>query len=136
MKRLDNVAAVKELRGQVEQWRQSRPHSRSAMPEELWQAATVMAKEQGVYPVSTALSIGYKTLKRRLQQAQRAERHGHDESPQHFVSIVVEPEPEPSVGLRCKHVCFEAPDGATMTIHQPTDAQLLELAAMFWSRRA
>ncbi len=57
--------AVSLLRRRIEEWRQNRS-KRSAMPAELWREAVELAREYGVHPVSTSLTVSYTTLKKRV----------------------------------------------------------------------
>ena len=59
-------AALEELVGRVEQWRQTRAKL-SPMPEELWREAVILAREHGVFKVSRAAHLSYGSLKRRLE---------------------------------------------------------------------
>jgi len=56
---------LRGLRGRIDQWRHSQGRTR-AMPEELWQEASVAAGKWGVCAVSGALRLNYQGLKRRL----------------------------------------------------------------------
>lgn len=55
---------IEGLRARIEAWRSSDDRGRR-MPEELWQEAGAAAQILGVCPVSRALGLGYRTLKRR-----------------------------------------------------------------------
>ncbi len=58
---------LKELRARIEQWRSNRQGRE--MPGELWDAATAAARRLGVSYVSTALGVGYASLKARAPEA-------------------------------------------------------------------
>ena len=57
---------VTALLARITSWRQNRK-KRTAMPEELWQAATKLGREYGAYPVARDLNLHYERLKRRVQ---------------------------------------------------------------------
>ena len=57
--------AVSLLRSRIEEWRQRRSKKR-AMPAELWREAVELAREYGVHPMSTSLTVSYTTLKKKV----------------------------------------------------------------------
>ena len=67
-RRTRNEPELRELRDRIEQWRANR-QSRE-MPTELWSAAAAAARRLGVSYVSTALGVGYASLKARAAGAQ------------------------------------------------------------------
>lgn len=70
------------LSQRVEQWRERREGGRERIPEELWNAAVVVARARGVYATSKALRFNYTHLKERVelsQSTERAERREQDE---------------------------------------------------------
>jgi hypothetical protein len=56
---------LKQVRERIERWRGSRRRC-SPMPARLWDEATALARELGVYPVKRALGLNYESLKRRV----------------------------------------------------------------------
>jgi hypothetical protein len=58
-------AEVKQVRGQLEEWRGQRRHGQR-IPEELWGAAVRAARRHGLNLVGRALGLDYYQLKRRL----------------------------------------------------------------------
>ena len=64
----EETAGVAALRRRIECWRETRV-KRTRMPEELWAAATVLARAHGVARVARTLGVGYETLKERLGDA-------------------------------------------------------------------
>jgi hypothetical protein len=58
-------AKVGRVRQRIEVWRRTRA-KRSPMPQELWTAATELARELGAYRVAQELGVGYGALKDRL----------------------------------------------------------------------
>ena len=61
-------AGVKRLRDRIERWRRTRTR-RTAMPAELWSAATALAQKTGrPYAISRGVRINFDTLKRRMAE--------------------------------------------------------------------
>lgn len=60
-------AGMERVRSGIERWREDR-EKRSAMPEELWDAAVELARAHGVYGTAKALTIGYGALKKRAER--------------------------------------------------------------------
>jgi hypothetical protein len=58
-------ARLNPLRRRIERWRRTRA-KRSPMPQELWAAATELARDYGAYRVARELGVGYGSLKDRL----------------------------------------------------------------------
>jgi hypothetical protein len=56
---------VKALAERIAEWRRTR-EKRTAMPEELWQAAMRTGREHGVWRVAHALHVNYESLQRRV----------------------------------------------------------------------
>lgn len=56
------------LRGQIQNWRQRRKVP-GPMPEELWGAAVILAKEFGVCRIARALALDYTSLRRRTEKS-------------------------------------------------------------------
>lgn len=67
-------AKVNEVSVRIEQWRQTRK-KQTAMPEDIWQEATALARVHGVYRVSQALTVSYDGLRKRIDQTKRPGRH-------------------------------------------------------------
>jgi len=64
--------AVERVRDEFENWRGSKK-GRERIPERLWSAACVAARQHGVYAVSRAARLEAATLKRRMDSAGRSE---------------------------------------------------------------
>ena len=64
----EEAAGAAALRRRIERWRETRG-KRTRMPEELWAAATALARAHGVSRVARTLGIGYETLKERVSDA-------------------------------------------------------------------
>jgi hypothetical protein len=67
---------VKELRTRIERWRRTRK-KRSAMSEELWNEAALLARAHGLYRISSALRLNYENLKKRVEVAAEDRREGN-----------------------------------------------------------
>ena len=85
---LNDSAQFHKLARRLTHWRTSRrPGCR--IPEDLWRAATRLARTHGVSPVSTALRLGYYELQRRLAAASATTGAGGDDSAgPHFIPLV------------------------------------------------
>lgn len=60
---------LQRLCGRVERWRERREGPRARVPEELWDAAVVVARVEGVHATAKALRFNYYSLKDRVEQA-------------------------------------------------------------------
>ncbi len=68
------VAAVEEVGMRLEEWRQSRRHQRTAIPDELWSAAIEVARRDGLGRTAAGLRLDYGKLKRLMMAADGAEK--------------------------------------------------------------
>ena len=68
------VATVEEVGTRLEEWRQSRRHKRTAIPDELWSAAIEVARRDGVGRTAAALGLDYGKLKRLMRAAAGVEK--------------------------------------------------------------
>jgi hypothetical protein len=59
------AAAVARVQPALAAWRQRRRH-REPIPEVLWRAMVMLARDYGLSPVAQALHVNYTALKRRL----------------------------------------------------------------------
>jgi hypothetical protein len=68
-RRNQQTAAVqlKQVHARIEQWRDSRT-KRSRIPQDIWDDATRLGTELGVYPVARALRLDYQVLRQRVDQ--------------------------------------------------------------------
>ena len=57
--------SIAQLQRQLDQFRSTQPR-RTKLPEPLWQAATELAREYGIYSVAHPLRLDYVGLKKRL----------------------------------------------------------------------
>lgn len=60
------IERIEHLQGRIATWRGSSHKSRS-MPEDLWCEASALAEEYGIYKVSKALNLNYRSLKERVE---------------------------------------------------------------------
>jgi hypothetical protein len=58
--------AITQLQRQLEQFRSTRA-TRTKLPEPLWQAATELARQHGIFAVAQPLRLDYTRLKQRLE---------------------------------------------------------------------
>jgi hypothetical protein len=68
------VATVEEVGTRLEEWRQRRQHKRTAIPDELWSAATEVARRDGLGRTAAALRLDYGKLKRLMMAAEGVEK--------------------------------------------------------------
>ena len=66
-------AGLQSLAQQFKTWRASRPRGQR-IPEELWQAATALARVHGLNPTVAALQLNYYDLQRRLHHGESGRR--------------------------------------------------------------
>ena len=59
-----NGRSIEELRAGIQRWRKTR-EKRTRMPADLWEDAVSLAREHGVYRISSTLGLNYENLKRR-----------------------------------------------------------------------
>ena len=123
---------VKKLRTRIERWRRTRL-KRSAMPEELWVEAALLARTHGTYRISSDLRLNYENLKKRVDEAPEA---GRDDS-----AGFVEVEGAQFVGAfesARTVVEFSDADGAKLVIRlsDRKDLDVVGLADAFWNRGA
>ena len=90
-------------------WRRTRSRGKR-IPEDLWRAATALARSEGVSPVARALALDYYRLKERAE-VQESPADG-DEAPS-FVELAVDP-----AGSGCApEIEIVHKDGARLLIH-------------------
>ena len=76
---------MQEVRDALERWRRTRK-KRSAIPEDLWQAAARLAAEYGVSQTANTLRLNYGDLKKRVGRMANADVRG-PMSPAQFLYI-------------------------------------------------
>jgi len=65
------TVSLEEAKERFEEWRRNRK-GKAAIPDELWAAATEVARREGVSRTSTELRVEWNHLKRRMAAASRA----------------------------------------------------------------
>jgi hypothetical protein len=71
--RVCGPAGLQVLARRFQTWRATRPRGQR-IPEELWQAATALARVHGLNPTVTALQLNYYDLQRRLHHGKSGRR--------------------------------------------------------------
>jgi hypothetical protein len=61
--------SLERLCDRVQLWREHRSTARARIPEDIWNAAVVVAQARGVYATAKAAHFEYKALKQRVEQA-------------------------------------------------------------------
>lgn len=127
-------ADVRQVSARIERWRRTRK-KRTAMPEQLWQAAVSLAQVHGIYRTTQALRLSYDSLKKRVVAGPKNGRDSKDYpgfvelSPASLMGFA---QPTGSV------VEMSDADGAKLMIRL-TDGVELDLAGLaeaFWGRRS
>lgn len=75
---------VQQLRERIDHWRSTRVKL-WPMPAELWDEATVLARELGIHPVQRALRLNHESLRRRVEGVTPA--RGSAEAAGEFVEL-------------------------------------------------
>jgi hypothetical protein len=116
-------AKVDEIGRRIEHWRRTR-EKRTAMPEELWQEATTLARSHGVYQVSKALAVSYERLRERVDRREQDRKA----SAGNFVEL--DPLQTGGLsGLRRAVIELEKADGTRLTV-QTSGAQLVDIEGL------
>jgi hypothetical protein len=108
---LSGPAGLQSLARRFKSWRATRPRGQR-IPEELWQAATALARVHGLNPTVAALQLNYYDLQRRLHDGESG-RRGSPPLPV-FVEV-------PAVTESAGH----GEGGATVELVHPGGARLL-----------
>jgi hypothetical protein len=123
---------IEPLRQQVEAWRKSRAPGQR-MPESLWEAATVLAKEFGVSPVQRVLRVDYRGLEYRATGVDKSK---STKAPPASKTTFVELPPLISQPTRRAEHSIELEDAAgrkmTVKVCGGSLTELLPLAQAFW----
>lgn len=127
------AADMRDARARIEKWRRTR-EKRTAMPGELWEGATGLARVHGVHRTAQALRLSYDSLKRRVEGA-GSDRAGGGDHPG-----FIEMSPAQLMGLGQPTgpvVELWDKDGARLVIRLSESEQVnaADLAEAFWSRR-
>ena len=122
---------VEQVRAQLDLWRRTPGHGRG-IPEEIWQAATHLARARGLYRVSRELRLNYQSLQRRV-----AAGGGHPSPRAADPPVFLDLGPGLLNAAAGCVVDLVAPDGARMTVRLSASVSesLAALAAALWSRR-
>ena len=103
--------SIVQMQRELEEYRRSRPR-RAKLPESIWEAATALARQHGLYAVTQALRLDYMGLKKRLGDV--ASRRPGKSKPG-FVELMAPPPTQPEKCL----IEFESTRGDKMRIHWP-----------------
>jgi len=126
-------AELQTLAQRLKTWRATRrPGQR--IPEDLWQAATDLARIHGLSRTTTALKLSYYDLRRRLQ----AGAAGDNRRGRPPVFVEVPSLPLPPDGGACGTVELVAASGARLILRVPDvgPAELLSVVELFLRHRA
>ena len=102
---------IAKLQRDLEEHRRSQPR-RAKLPESIWEAATALARQHGLYAVTQALRLDYMGLKKRLGDVP-SQRPANSRPV--FVELIAPPPPQPEKCL----IEFESTRGDKMRIHWP-----------------
>jgi hypothetical protein len=119
------------LQERVERWRRDGGGRGARIPEELWDAAVAVAREEGVYATSRALRFNYYSLKDRMSAVDLERRTEETRVPAAFIEL-----PRGSLGGGGRAVVELVGRGGGLRIEvtgaSPVD--VVALAQAFWSR--
>ena len=103
--------SIVQMQRELEEYRRSRPR-RAKLPESIWEAATALARQHGLYAVTQALRLDYMGLKKRLGGVP-SQRPANSKPV--FVELIA---PPPAKREECV-IEFESIRGDKMRIHWP-----------------
>lgn len=103
---------IAQLQRELEEYRRSQPR-RAKLPESIWEAAAVLAREHGVYAVAQALRLDYMGLKKRVGGDVASQRPANSKPV--FVELIA---PPPAKQEECR-IEFESTRGGKVRIHWP-----------------
>jgi len=123
--------ALAEVQSRFADWRKNKKHQRR-IPDDLWTAAVLLNKKHSLHKISTALSLSYSDLKKRVESHKASHTTG-TRSSLDFISIDISPT-HPAEWM----VEMEHRNGNKMRIHfkGKADLDLQAFAESFWSGRA
>ena len=126
-------AEVNEVSVRIERWRQSRK-KQTAMPEDIGQEATALARVHGVYRISQALTVSYDGLRKRIDQTKKQRRE--QTSACGFVEVDAQQFSIPGE-LKQTMVELSRADGTRLVVQMsgPDSLDVLGLAEIVMSRR-
>lgn len=120
-----------EVQARFANWRKNKKH-RCRIPEDLWVAAVRLSSEHSLHKISTALSLSYTDLKKRVKSDKIAPVTETSPTPT-FIPIDI----QPTHNVECI-VEMEHRNGNKMRMHfkGKADLDLQVFAESFWSIRA
>jgi hypothetical protein len=128
-------AALTELAGRFEHWRQSRTHGRARIPEDLWDQAAALSMVLPNARVAKRLRLSPTDLRKQRVARQDPLAIAGAETPPAFVDITPSM-PWPTASPAETQVEFERPDGARMCIRSRASATpLVALVQTFLEAR-
>ena len=125
---------LEAVRERIERWRRTRT-KRTAMSEELWDAAISLLEGRSVYAVARALNVSHDRLKMRALEAELEERSRASKSEADFVELRAGQVFGASEAAGSEVELLSA-DGARMTIRLEAGhaVDVVGLSDAFWSR--
>jgi len=98
---------IEQVQSRFQQWRKAR-QGRTPIPDELWEAAAAMARQDGVNRTATALGLDGSKLKRRMGESAAAATRRTATAPPAFVELrapanPVANRPEYTIELEGRH---------------------------------
>ncbi len=120
-----------EVQASFADWRKNKKHRRP-IPEDLWTAAVRLSPEHSLHKISTALSLSYTDLKKRVKSDKTSHATGTSPSLE-FIPLDISPTHPAECIVEMEHR-----NGNKMRMHFKGKAELdLQVfAESFWSRRA
>ncbi len=118
-----------EVQARFADWRKNKKHRRR-IPEDLWVAAVRLSQEHSLHKISTALSLSYTDLKKRVKSDKAATGTSPTST---FIPIDISPPHNAECIVEMEHR-----NGNKMRMHfkGKADLDLQIFAEAFWSRRA
>lgn len=114
-----------QLQLRFEQWRQHKSTPGQRIPEPLWQAATELARQQGVSRIAQLLRLNYKTLKERANSQASLKPVSR---PEPFIELAL---PGPAPVLSLLEVVNRQGARLSLQLPPPSSQQLADLVAAF-----
>jgi len=120
-----------EVQSRFADWRKNKRHRRR-IPEDLWTAAVRLNSEHSLHKISTALSLSYSDLKKRVELHKGP--HATGTSPSlDFIPLDISPTPPAECIVEMEHH-----NGNKMRMHfkGKADFNMQSFAESFWSKRS
>ncbi len=123
--------ALAEVQSRFVDWRKNKKHQRR-IPEDLWTAAVLLSQEHSLCNISTALSLSYSDLKKRVESHKAPHTTGTRPSLDFIPIDISSTHPAECI------VEMEHRNGNKMRMHfkGKADLDLQAFAESFWSGRA